>query len=175
MNILSLLKKDLIKYVPSGNYIQILKTALLSHAFHLVFLIRVGQFFRSIPFVGSFFGIFIEYFIRVVFSSDISCKAHIGGGLMIVHGHDVVIGSNVVMGENCKIFNGVTLGNKDTEVSNNDQPKIGNNVVLGTGTKVLGGVLIGNGVKTGANSVILIDVPDNCVAVGVPAVSLVRK
>lgn len=169
MSFIKLIRKDLKKYVPSGNSTTVLKIILINHSFHLVLWIRVGQAIRTIPFIGGVLGILVEYFIRVFFASDISCKAQIEGGLMIVHGHDVVIGSDVIIGENCKIFNGVTLGSKDTESMMNFQPKIGNNVVIGTGCKILGGIEIGDNVKAGANSVILTDIPNNCIAVGVPA------
>lgn len=63
-----------------------------------------------------------------------------------MHGHDIVIGSSVVIGRNCKILNGVTFGNKDTEALDNQQPCLGDNVVVGTGAKILGGK-IGSRVK----------------------------
>ncbi|HRL93834.1 MAG TPA: serine acetyltransferase [Pseudomonas sp.] len=169
MNFIEAVKKDINKYVPSNSRALIVKTLLLNHSFHLVFWIRIGQLARKIPFLGAFLGVLVEYFIRVVFASDISCKAKIGGGLMIVHGHDVVIGSDVVIGENCKIFNGVTLGSKDTEILNNKQPIIKDHVVIGTGAKVLGSVTLGNSCYVGANSVVIHDIPCNSVAVGIPA------
>lgn len=146
-----------------------LKAILVSHSFHMVVMIRIGQTASCIPLVGSFIRVLIEYFIRIVYASDISCRAIIGPGLMIMHGHDIVIGANVEIGANCKLFNGVTLGNRNTEVPCNDQPKVGNYVVLGTGAKILGGIQLGDYAKVGANSVVLIDVPDKRVAVGVPA------
>lgn len=169
MNIISLINKDLSKYVSSGGLKTKLKTVIASHAFHLVLCIRIGQFLRTIPFIGSLLGVVVEYFIRVVFASDISLKSRIGPGLMIVHGHDIVIGGDVLIGENCKIFNGVTLGNKDTETSVNQQPKVGDDVVLGAGAKILGRIVIGNNVRVGANSVVLHSIPDGAIAVGVPA------
>jgi serine O-acetyltransferase len=88
---------------------------------------------------------------------------------MFVHGHDIVIGSAVRIGRGCKIFNGVTLGNKNTEVADNDQPIIGDYCVISTGAKVLGGIRIGDHAVIGANSVVLKDIPPYGVAVGVPA------
>ncbi|MBL0623815.1 MULTISPECIES: serine O-acetyltransferase [Aeromonas] len=174
MNIISLINKDLSKYVSSGGLKIKLKTVIASHAFHLVLCIRIGQLLRTIPFIGSLLGVVVEYFIRVVFASDISLKSRIGPGLMIVHGHDIVIGGDVLIGENCKILNGVTLGNKDTESAINQQPEIGSNVVIGAGAKILGNIKIGDNVKVGANSVVLSEVPDNHVAVGVPARNMLK-
>jgi serine O-acetyltransferase len=169
MSFFQVLKCDLLRHASSNNKFNFFKVTFFNHAFHLVFFIRIGVLFRSIPLIGGVLGILIEYFIRIFFSSDISCKAKIGPGLMIMHGHDIVIGSNVVIGKNCKIFNGVTLGNKYTEVPDNSQPTVGDDVVISTGAKILGDVLIGNNVIIGANSVVLISIQSGCVAVGVPA------
>lgn len=164
---INILYKDLkvISQTPLGMF----KAALISHTFHMVLMIRVGQLVAKIPLAGSAMRIFVEYLIRILFASDISCKAEIGSGLAIMHGQDIVIGAYVKIGTNCKIFNGVTLGNRYTETSNSAQPKIDNNVVLGTGAKILGDIHLGDNAKVGANSVVLIDVPANRVAVGVPA------
>lgn len=169
MSFMKLIKMDLEMTVKSQKIHDFLKVIFLSHTFHLVLCIRIGQAFRKIPLIGGFLGLIIEYFIRIFFSSDISCKSKISGGLVIVHGHDIVIGAEVVINENCKIFNGVTLGNKDTESLITQQPIVGKNVVLGTGCKVLGNIKIGDHVKVGANSVVITDIPDNSIAVGVPA------
>lgn len=87
-----------------------------------------------------------------------------------MHGHDIVIGANVVIGEYCKIFNGVTLGNKNTEIAESFQPIIENHVVLSTGAKILGGITIGSNSIVGANSVVINDIPKNSIAVGIPAI-----
>lgn len=161
---------DLEAKVGKKSALNFLKTFLVSHTFHLVLLIRLGCFFRSkVPIVGGAGGILIEYIIRVIYASDISCQAKIGPGFNVMHGHDIVIGSGVIIGRRCKIFNGVTLGNKDTETSEVQQPYIGDDIVIGTGAKLLGKIKIGNGSIIGANSVVINDVPSNSVAVGVPA------
>ncbi|WP_199052848.1 serine O-acetyltransferase [Aquitalea sp. ASV15] len=165
---------DLKAQAGGPSFYILLKHALISHAFHMTFFYRLGCYLKDIPFVGGAVRVLIEYFIRIVFSSDISCRSRIGQGLMIVHGHDIVIGGNVVIGEYCKILNGVTLGNKDTESIVNQQPTIGQNVVIGTGAKILGNVTVGDGVRIGANSVVLINIPDGGVAVGVPAKIIVK-
>ena len=147
-----------------------LATIITSHTCHLTLLIRIGQSSSCVPLIGSPLRLLVEYLIRIVFSSDISCRARIGPGLLIMHGHDIVIGADVSIGKNCKIFNGVTIGNKDTGRSSfHAQPFIGNDVLIGTGAKVLGPITIGDCVKIGANAVVLTDVPNGAVAVGVPA------
>lgn len=146
-----------------------IKCLLFSHSFHLVTCYRIGCYAAQIPMVGKLLKPAFEYFIRIVFASDISLRSKIGPGFSIIHGHDIVIGAGVVIGKNCKIFNGVTLGNKDTESGRSSQPHVGDNAVFSTGSKILGGISIGSNVIVGANSVVLIDIPDNTIAVGVPA------
>jgi serine O-acetyltransferase len=76
-------------------------------------------------------------------------------------------------GDNCRIRNGVVIGL--SRVSDPCAPQFGNNVDIGAGAKVLGNIRIGNNVLIGANAVVLSDVPDNSIAVGVPAVIKSRK
>lgn len=170
-----LLMEDLAAFAPRSGLAVKLKILLLSHTFHLVFFYRFGQSLSKVPVLGPLFRVLFEYFIRIVFSSDISLKSKIGPGLVIVHGHDIVIGGEVIIGRRCKILNGVTLGNKDTELSANQQPVVGDNVVIGAGAKILGHVSIGSNVVIGANSVVLRDIPSNHTFAGVPAKDIHKK
>ena len=138
-------------------------------------LLIIGQKCLRLPFVGDFLSRMFEYIIRIVFSSDISCKAKIPHDVFFVHGHNIVIGAYVTLGKNCKVFNGVTLGNKYTEIEQSCQPTIGDNCVISTGSKILGSVNIGDNCIIGANAVVLDDVPSNSIAVGVPARVLKRE
>lgn len=140
-----------------------------NHTKQLRMTVRFGQWLLKVPLVGGYLSFMCEYFIRIYFSSDISCRAVIPGDVVFVHGQDIVIGSTVRIGRGCKIFNGVTLGNKFTEGTENDQPIIGDHCVISTGAKVLGGIRVGDHVIIGANSVVLMDIPAYSVAVGVPA------
>jgi serine O-acetyltransferase len=135
---------------------------------------RAGVVLAKIPYIGKIFRVVFEYIIRIIYSSDISLTSKIGPGLIIVHGHDIVIGGAVIIGERCKILNGVTLGNKNLELLVNQQPKIGNDVVIGSGAKLLGDINIGDNVVVGANSVVLRDAPSDVVVAGAPA-KIVKK
>lgn len=99
---------------------------------------------------------------------EIHPGAKIGKGLFIDHGTGVVIGETTEIGDNCLIYQGVTLGGTGKDVGKR-HPTLGNNVMVGAGAKVLGPVKIGNNVKIAAGAVVLTDIPDNCTAVGVPA------
>ena len=99
---------------------------------------------------------------------EIHPGAQIGKGLFIDHGMGVVIGETTVIGDNCLLYQGVTLGGTGKDKGKR-HPTLGDNVMVGAGAKVLGPINIGNNVKVAANAVVLKDIPDNCTAVGVPA------
>ncbi|MGD0882531.1 MAG: serine O-acetyltransferase [Acidimicrobiales bacterium] len=95
---------------------------------------------------------------------EIHPAARFGPGLSIAHTVGIVIGHEVVAGDNLVVYQGVTLGHTGTGPG---QPQIGDNVRIGAGAKVLGPVTIGDGAWIGANAVVLADVPAGVVATGV--------
>ena len=99
---------------------------------------------------------------------EIHPAAKIGKGLFIDHGMGVVIGETTVMGDNCTIYQGVTLGGTGKDKGKR-HPTIGNNVTIGCGAKVLGPFSVGDNSKIAANAVVLNEIPPNCTCVGVPA------
>ena len=99
---------------------------------------------------------------------EIHPGAQFGKGLFIDHGMGVVIGETTIIGDNCLLYQGVTLGGTGKDKGKR-HPTLGDNVMVGAGAKVLGPINIGNNVKVAANAVVLKDIPDNCTAVGVPA------
>lgn len=99
---------------------------------------------------------------------EIHPAATVGKGLFIDHGCAVVIGETAVIGDNCTIYQGVTLGGTGKHVGKR-HPTIGNNVMIGAGAKVLGPVTIGDNAKIAAGAVVLKDIPENSTAVGIPA------
>lgn len=154
----------------SYSKIGMLKILFFSSSFHLVILYRISNFlYLKIPILGNMLGLIVEYLNRILYSVDISRKARIGKGFVVQHGIGLVIGSDVIIGENCRIFNGVNLGNKYVGLGENKHPTIGDNVVIGAGAKCLGDIIIGNNVVIGANSVVLTNIPDNSTCVGIPA------
>ena len=86
----------------------------------------------------------------------------IGPGLYIGHFGGIIVSSAAVIGENCNISHGVTIGAAGTR-QRGGVPRIGNNVYIGPGAKVFGRITIGNNVKIGANCVVHKDVPENAV------------
>ena len=114
--------------------------------------------------IGSLLAVALHVCARVWSSVDIHPEATIGGGLLIDHGPGVVIGPGSVLGRNCRLYQGVTVGQ-----NHGVEPTLGNGVILSPGAKVLGGINIGDGALIGANAVVLSDVPAGGVSVGIPA------
>lgn len=141
-----------------------LEILLLYQGVHALIWHRVAHFFYKIKF--KFLARLIMNVTRRTTGIEIHPAAQIGKNLFIDHGMGVVIGETAVIGDNCTIYQGVTLGGTGKE-HNKRHPTLGNNVVVGAGAKVLGNITIGNNVKIGANSVVLKDVPDDCTVVGV--------
>ena len=105
---------------------------------------------------------------RHITGVEIHPAAQIGKHFFIDHAMGVVIGETTIVGDNCVLYQGVTLGGTGNETGKR-HPTLGNNVLIGAGTKVLGPVFIGDNARVGAGSVVLRNLPANCTAVGVPA------
>ena len=139
------------------------------NGYHAVCLYRLNNFIWH-------FGLralarFCANITRILTGVEIHPQAVIGRNLFIDHGTGVVIGQTAVIGDDVTIYHGVTLGGvgRVGDSSGKRHPTIGNAVIIGAGAQVLGNITIGAGAKIGSNSVVTIDVPDGCTAVGVPA------
>lgn len=106
--------------------------------------------------------------IEITTGIGIASEARIGKGLYIGHFGEIFVNDDVVMGENCNLSQGVTIGLGGRR-EKRGCPKIGDRVFIGPGAKLFGAIEIGNDVAIGANAVVTKDLPDNAVAVGVPA------
>ena len=110
----------------------------------------------------------ISQFAKFMTGIEIHPGATIGKGLVIDHGSGVVIGETAEIGDNCTLYQGVTLGGTGKD-SGKRHPTLGDNVLVGSGAKVLGPFKVGDGAKIASNAVVLEEVPENATAVGVPA------
>ena len=99
---------------------------------------------------------------------EIHPAAQIGRGLFIDHGMGVVIGETTQIGDNCTLYQGVTLGGTGKDQGKR-HPTLGNNVLVGAGAKVLGPFTVGDNARGAAGAVVLAAVPEDATAVGVPA------
>ncbi len=99
---------------------------------------------------------------------EIHPGATIGRRVFIDHGMGVVIGETAVIGDDCTLYHGVTLGGTSWNKGKR-HPTLETGVVIGAGAKVLGPITVGEGAKIGSNAVVVKDVPPNATAVGIPA------
>jgi serine O-acetyltransferase len=110
----------------------------------------------------------LAHVARFLTGIEIHPGATIGRGFFIDHGMGVVIGETVEVGDDCTIYQGVTLGG--TSLSHGKRhPTLGNGVVVGVNAAVLGAILVGDGARVGGGSVVVKDVPANATVVGIPA------
>jgi serine O-acetyltransferase len=123
--------------------------------------------------VFSFVYRFLFKVIQIMTGIELPCETEVGRNFVIDHFGGIVISGYAKFGDNCRIRNGVVVGL--LRVDDPCAPVIGNNVDIGAGAKVLGRISIGNNVAIGANAVVIQDVPDNYIAIGVPAVVKPKK
>jgi len=116
---------------------------------------------------------FFEKIVEVLTGIELPCEVPVGANFRIDHFGDIIISGYARFGDNCIVRNGVTVGLKNIEEK--AAPSIGSNVSIGAGAKILGNITIGNNVDIGANAVVLVSVPDNSLAVGIPARIIPKK
>lgn len=148
------------------------------HGFWALVLYRFGRWRYTIrsrvirlPFSGLYK--LAKFFAEMLLGIELPCEATIGRRFVIEHTGAIVISGDAVFGDDCVIRQGVTVGLRHRKVSGS--PRIGDRVDIGAGAKLLGSIRIGNDVAIGANAVVLCDVPDGCIAVGVPAMVKLRR
>jgi serine O-acetyltransferase len=105
---------------------------------------------------------------RFLTGIEIHPGATIGRRVFIDHGMGIVVGETAVIGDDCTLYHGVTLGGTSWNKGKR-HPTLARGVVIGAGAKVLGPVLVGDGAKIGSNAVVVRDVPPGATAVGIPA------
>ena len=148
-----------------------LEVALLYSGFHAVLAYRLSHMLyqKNMRFAARL----ISQGARFLTGIEIHPGAKIGRGLFIDHGSAVVIGETAEIGDNCTLYQGVTLGGTGKHIGKR-HPTLGNNVMVGSGAKVLGPFRVGDNSKIAANAVVLEEIPENCTAVGIPA-RIVRR
>jgi len=132
----------------------------------VVLFYRVAYLLKyfNIPFLPN---IFNKIFVRILFGCHIGLGAKIGKGTVLGYGGiGIVIHHRSIIGKNVIIHSGVSLAGTSKK---HGIRTIGDNCIISTGAKIIGPVNIGRNCVIGANAVVLTDIPDNCVAVGIPA------
>ena len=138
---------------------------LLYNGLHATFWHRVAHWLHTHKF--RFLARCISQITKFFTGIEIHPGATIGRRLVIDHGTGIVIGETAEIGDDCLLYQGVTLGGTGKDVGKR-HPTLGNNVMVGSGAKVLGPFKVGDNARIAANSVVLREVPDNATVVGVP-------
>lgn len=139
---------------------NILQFIFIYPGFHVMFWFRISKFFYIIKL--KFISHIIMFSIRILYGIEIHPGARIGKRFLIDHGSGVVIGETTIIGDDCMIYHGVTLGGKSHEKVKR-HPTLKNNIIIGANATVLGNITIGNNVIIGANSLITKDIKDNMI------------
>ena len=163
----SVLRADIRRFQEEGHGFRGVIRGVVSQGFWALLGYRIFRWFyeRKLPTQPVRF--VIERFIEITTGISIPAQAKIGKGLRIHHFGGIFFHSDVVMGEGCTIYQGVTLGDLGGW---GGVPRVGNRVIFGAGAKLIGSIEVGDDCRIGANAVVLTSVPARCVAVGVPAV-----
>ncbi len=150
----------------NSDLVNLLQLISKEKAFRNLYYFRIQKGNLLAEILAQFYKIFYKE-LKTLFINCNNC----GQGLFIQHGFCTIISADSI-GENCWINQQVTIGYSNDNIN---RPMIGNNVRIAAGAKVLGGVTIGNNVTVGANAVVVKNVPDNCLVVGVPAYIVKRN
>ena len=133
---------------------------------HAILFHRLAHFFWRIKLY--WIARVTSYLSRIITGIEIHPGAIIGRRFFIDHGMGVVIGETAIIGDDCTIYHGVTLGGTSWKQGKR-HPTLEDKVVIGAGAKILGPVTIGSNAKIGSNAVVVKDIPKNATAVGIPA------
>ena len=118
---------------------------------------------------------FVSHVGRVLTGIEIHPGARIGKRLFIDHGMGVVIGETAEIGDDCTLYQGVTLGGTSLDRGQKRHPTLGNGVIVSVHAQVLGPFRVGDGARIGAQAVVLREVPDGATMVGIPARPVARQ
>lgn len=145
---------------------SMLEVFLLYQGLHALIFHRFAHFFYKMKFF--FVARWISQVARFFTLIEIHPGAILGNGILIDHGTGVVIGETAVVGDNCTIYQGVTLGGVGTNAGKR-HPTLGKNVTVGAGAKILGAFEVGDNCKIAANAVLLKAIESDVTAAGIPA------
>ena len=142
-------------------------SGLISQQFLAILTYLIFHYLKNKSIPTLLFRFPIEKVVEPVSGVCIPAACKIGPGLRIYHFGGIIMHENVQIGSHASLYHDVTIGVKHS--ASDKAPKIGDHVEIGAGARILGDITIGNHVTIGANSVVLCDVPDGCIAVGLPA------
>jgi serine O-acetyltransferase len=171
---MSYLREDIRRYTRNQNSIFLkLKTILLTQGIWATIIFRAGSWCHKHkhylwPKIVLPLLTIGQKLVEIATGIVLPFTAEIGKGLYIGHFGGIILSTKTRMGDYCNISQGVTIGQAGRD-GKQYVPIIGNRVYIGPGAKLFGKITVGNNVAIGANAVVTMDLPENSVAVGVPA------
>jgi serine O-acetyltransferase len=164
-------RRDLYRYSGDVSARAFVRHWFLTPGTKYTFYLRLCQWLRTRPLHG--FGTFhLAKFVLIragfKLGMEIPSSTSVGEGLFIGHFGTIIVNGESIIGRNCNLSHGVTIG----QLNRGERagcPTIGDNVFIGPGARILGRIVIGDDVAIGANSVVVDDVPDGAVVAGIPA------
>jgi serine O-acetyltransferase len=145
---------------------RLIEPLLYYKGFHALQTYRIGH--RLWNAGRKDFALYLQSLVSRFLQVDIHPAAKVGRGIMIDHATGIVIGETAIVGDNCSLLHGVTLGGSGNEQGDR-HPKIGRGVMIGAGATILGNISVGDCARVAAGSVVLKDVPPQRTVAGVPA------
>lgn len=175
--IIEVLKADLYRYAGNSTLRSFLKYIILGKGYQYIFWLRITQYFyakKGLYLIGFVVSRIILKYFEYKLGITISHRTQIGKGLFIAHFGQIIVHPDCVIGANCNLSQGVTLG-KTNRGNKKGVPMLGDNVYVGPGAKIIGGIHIGNNAAVGANAVVTSTADEYSVLVGIPARVLSKK
>ncbi|MCZ8022780.1 MAG: DapH/DapD/GlmU-related protein [Cyclobacteriaceae bacterium] len=159
--------KDSFRYTNSYSYLKALKSSLIHPGLRLTIVKRLCNCTSKKFIWGIFFRIWYNK-LKVKYGFQIPYTTAIGYGLFLPHYGNIVVNSRAIIGNNCNISHGVTIG-QTNRGKKSGVPKIGDRVWIGANSVIVGGITIGNDVMIAPLCFVNFDIPDNAVVVGNPS------
>lgn len=160
----------------TGGRLQKIIQCARSPGVHTVIVFRFGQWARRRPLILRIAldpaYLLLNALIKILWGIELPRAARIGAGLYIGHFGGITISPAAIIGLNCTVSQGITIGVSGTG-DNQGVPTIGNDVYIAPGARLFGKITVGNNVKIGANAVIHRDIPDNAIVVLDPGYKII--
>jgi len=162
----SLIKADLYRYFGKTNYKTFIYCLARVPGFRFMYIVRKAKRYRKYSPLGILYRIIYDHF-SYKYGFQIPLETQIGGGFYIGHFGTIIINPAAIIGENCNIAPGVTIGQANRG-SRKGAPVVGNKVWIGTGAILVGKITIGDNVLIAPNSYVNFDIPANSLVLGNP-------
>lgn len=167
-NLLKSIKSDLFRYTGKYSFYILIREYFSNPGFKFMVWQRIAHVARNNSKLLYFIPWITLKKLKYKYGYDIPAETKIGMGFYIGHIGGIVISGKAVIGDNCNISQGVTIG-FSSRGKNKGYPTIGNRVYIGPGAVIIGNITIGDDVAIGANAVVLNNISNNVVAAGIPA------